>query len=95
MAAGRPPGEESGPSRPFRPRPRVLDGPDPHLPARDRLVTLSGALVHRRSAAGGGAGPEEAADELLAFLVARGYLDGSAVSPPPTATNGGPAEKIV
>jgi electron transfer flavoprotein beta subunit len=94
VVAGPPhPGRREAPSRPFRPRPRVLAGPDPHLPARDRLVALSGALVQRDPPRVVRAGPEEAADELLAFLVVRGYLDESAVSPPPTATEGGPAEK--
>jgi electron transfer flavoprotein beta subunit len=69
-------------TRPFRPRPRVLEGPDPSLSPRDRMVILSGALtdrdppriVHPRDA-------DEAADELLAFLRARGYFDDGVASP--------------
>ncbi len=63
-------------TRPYRPRPRVLEGPDPSLAARDRLVALSGALVHHNPPRVVRATPEEAADELLGFLRARGYLDG-------------------
>jgi electron transfer flavoprotein beta subunit len=63
-------------TRPFRPRSRVLDGPDPSLSPRERMVILSGALtdrdppriVHPDGAAG-------AADELIGFLRSRGYLD--------------------
>lgn len=61
-------------TRPYRPRPRVLEGPDPTLPARDRLVALSGALVSHDPPRIVRADAEEAADELLAFLAARGYL---------------------
>jgi len=61
-------------TQPFRPRPRVLEGPDPTLPARDRLVALSGALVQHEPPRLVHATPEEAAEELLGFLVARGYL---------------------
>lgn len=53
---------------PYRPRARVLPGPDPSLPARDRLVALSGALVARELPRILHVPPEQAADELLALL---------------------------
>jgi len=68
-------------TRPYRPRPRVLDGPDPALPARDRLVALSGALVSHDPPRIVRADAEQAADELLAFLAARGYLADPAAAP--------------
>jgi hypothetical protein len=52
----------------------VLNGPDPHLPPRERLLTLSGALTVFDPPRVVVASPEEAADELLSFLGARGYL---------------------
>lgn len=70
---------EQGRTLPYRPRPRVLNGPDPHLPTRQRLLTLSGALNVFDPPRLVVAAPEEAADELLSFLTARGYLG----SPPP------------
>jgi electron transfer flavoprotein beta subunit len=69
----RPPEPEPGRTLPYRPRPRVLDGPDPHLPTRQRLLALSGALAVFDPPRVVVASPEEAADELLAFLSARGY----------------------
>lgn len=53
---------------PFRPRPKVLPGPDPSLPARDRLVALSGALRAHEGPRFVRADPEQAADELLMYL---------------------------
>jgi len=73
---------EPGRTQPFRPRPRVLNGPDAHLPTRERLLTLSGALTVFDPPRLVVASAEEAADELLSFLVARGYLEPSA---PPVA----------
>ncbi|HVV29445.1 MAG TPA: mycofactocin-associated electron transfer flavoprotein beta subunit [Mycobacteriales bacterium] len=63
-----------GKSAAYRPRARVLAGPDVRQSARERLVQMSGALtvhdpprvVHGEAA--------EAADELFAFLRSRGYL---------------------
>jgi electron transfer flavoprotein beta subunit len=68
---------EPGRTRSYRPRPRVLNGPDPHLPPRERLLTLSGALTVFDPPRVVVASPEEAADELLSFLGARGYLASS------------------
>jgi electron transfer flavoprotein beta subunit len=65
---------EPGRTRSYRPRPRVLNGPDPHLPPRERLLTLSGALTVFDPPRVVVASPGEAADELLSFLGARGYL---------------------
>jgi len=62
--------------RPYRPRARVLLGPDPHLAASARVAALSGIDAPHRAPRVVRAGSEEAVDELLAFLVARGYLDG-------------------
>jgi hypothetical protein len=55
----------------------VLNGPDPHLPPRERLLTLSGALTVFDPPRVVVASPEEAADEILSFLGARGYLASS------------------
>jgi len=66
---------ELGRPEPFRPRPRVLNGPDAHLPTRQRLLTLSGALTVFDPPRVVVAPAEEAAGELLSFLVARGYLE--------------------
>ena len=60
-------------TRPYRPRARILSGPDPHLPPRERMVILSGALAQREPPRVVRVGAEEAVDELLAFLAARGY----------------------
>jgi electron transfer flavoprotein beta subunit len=66
-----------GRTMPFRPRARVLAGPDPELPVRDRLLALSGALVDHEPPRLVQADPGEAADEILEFLRRRGYLDQS------------------
>jgi electron transfer flavoprotein beta subunit len=79
---------EPGRTQPFRPRPRVLNGPDAHLPTRQRLLTLSGALTVFDPPRVVVATPEEAADELFAFLVARGYLEQAA----PRAVSAAPPE---
>lgn len=68
----------------YRPRPRVLNGPDPHSPPRERLLTLSGALTVFDPPRVVVAPPEEAADELLSFLSARGYLETSEPVSPTT-----------
>ena len=53
----------------------MLNGPDPHLATRQRLLALSGALtVFDPPGRVVVASPEAAADELLLFLAARGYL---------------------
>lgn len=64
----------TGRVRPFRPRPRVLEGPDPSRPPFERLLALSGALVQREPPRVVRAEPDQAVDELLAFLRSRGYL---------------------
>jgi electron transfer flavoprotein beta subunit len=61
-------------ARPYRPRARVLPGPDPRLSARERLLALSGALREHDPPRIVTAPPAEAADELLAFLRDRGHL---------------------
>ncbi len=65
---------EQGRTQAYRPRPRVLNGPDPHLPTRQRLLVLSGALTVFDPPRVVVASPEEAAEEILSFLSARGYL---------------------
>lgn len=64
--------------RPYRPRARVLSGPDPQLAALERIAALSGIDAPHRAPRVVRAGSEEAVDELLAFLVERGYLDAPA-----------------
>lgn len=66
--------EPAGHVGPFRPRARSLPGPDPALPARERLLVLTGALSERTPPRLVTAGPEQAADELLRFLRDTGYL---------------------
>ncbi len=74
-----------GPTRAFAPRTRVLPAPagdDPRL----RLLALTGALVtHDPPTVIGPVGSGEAADQLIAFLVRHGYLDG-----PPEPDGSGP-----
>jgi electron transfer flavoprotein beta subunit len=62
---------ESGVVAAFRPRARVLPGPDTRLSPRERLVALSGALTDREPPRVVHAEPGEAADEVLAFLRTR------------------------
>ncbi|MCU1595678.1 MAG: Electron transfer flavoprotein alpha/beta-subunit [Frankiales bacterium] len=58
---------------PSRPRPRHL--PAPTGTSRERLLALTGALLsHEPPTVVGPVGAEEAADELLDFLVRQGYL---------------------
>jgi hypothetical protein len=52
----------------------VLEGPDPALSTRQRLLALSGALAVFDPPRVVQATAEEAADELLSFLTTRGYL---------------------
>jgi electron transfer flavoprotein beta subunit len=61
--------------RPYRPRARALDAPDPSLPARERIRQLSGALSPRGARQVVRAEPAEAAEELLSALRNWGYLD--------------------
>lgn len=63
---------EQGAVAAYRPRARVLPGPDPALTPRERLVVLSGALVDRVPPRVVHAEPGEAADEVLAFLRSKG-----------------------
>ena len=58
---------------PFRPRPRVLPAPPAELSARERILSLSGALVDREPPRLVRLDPPSAADELLAQLHAWGY----------------------
>jgi electron transfer flavoprotein beta subunit len=58
---------------PFRPRPRVLPAPPAGLTARERILSLSGALVEREPPRLVRLHPSAAADELLAQLQAWGY----------------------
>ena len=60
-------------TRPYRPRARLLRGPDPGLSPRERMVILSGALVQREPPRVVHADAGQAVDELLAFLGSRGY----------------------
>jgi electron transfer flavoprotein beta subunit len=63
-----------GPSVPYRPRTRVI--PPPEGAARQRLLSLTGALVaHEPPTIIGPVDASEAADALLAFLARHGYLD--------------------
>jgi electron transfer flavoprotein beta subunit len=63
-----------GPSVPYRPRTRVI--PPPDGAARQRLLSLTGALVaHEPPTIIGPVDASEAADALLAFLARHGYLD--------------------
>jgi electron transfer flavoprotein beta subunit len=74
----RAPGErllQVGPTRPFRPRTRILSAPAGADPRR-RVLALTGALVaHDPPAVIGPVGATEAADALVDFLVRHGYLD--------------------
>jgi electron transfer flavoprotein beta subunit len=66
-----------GTSRAFSPRTRVLPAPRDEDP-RIRLLALTGALVaHDPPTLIGPIGAAEAADQLVAFLVRHGYLDGA------------------
>jgi electron transfer flavoprotein beta subunit len=66
-----------GASRAFAPRTRVLPAPEGEDP-RIRLLALTGALVaHDPPTVIGPVGAVEAADQLIAFLVRHGYLDGA------------------
>ena len=68
-----------GSVRPFRPRTRVVPGPDSDDP-RLRLLALTGALVaHDPPTVVGPIDAAGAADALLTFLIRHGYLDTEAV----------------
>ena len=60
-------------SGPFRPRARLLDGPDTKLPPLARIERLTGALVDRVPPQTLVLDPEAAADRILAQLDAWGY----------------------
>lgn len=61
--------------RAYRPRARVLAGPDPALAAWQRAASLAGVNSSRRAPRVVRASSEEAVDELLSFLTERGYLE--------------------
>jgi electron transfer flavoprotein beta subunit len=61
--------------RPYRPRARTLDPPDPELPARERILKLTGALVTRGGRQVVRGEPAEAAEQLLDALRAWGYIE--------------------
>jgi electron transfer flavoprotein beta subunit len=64
----------------FRPRARLLDGPDPALPSRTRIERLTGALAERTPPQTLVLDPEAAADRILQQLAEWGYV------PAPTGT---------
>jgi electron transfer flavoprotein beta subunit len=59
---------------PYRPRAKLLSGPDPALSSRQRLLALTGAVGAGTPARVVHAEPEEAADLLVDYLRERGYL---------------------
>jgi electron transfer flavoprotein beta subunit len=61
--------------RPYRPRARALDPPDPELPARERILKLTGALATRGGRQVVRGEPDEAAEALLGALRAWGYIE--------------------
>jgi electron transfer flavoprotein beta subunit len=65
----------SGRLRPYRPRARALDPPDPELPARERILKLTGALATRGGRQVVRGEPAEAAEQLLGALRAWGYIE--------------------
>jgi electron transfer flavoprotein beta subunit len=70
---------QAGAPRPYRPRPRELPPPTGRRP-HDRLLALIGTTTGGRAARLiAPAGPAEAAEELLAYLRERGYLDEESV----------------
>jgi electron transfer flavoprotein beta subunit len=71
-AAGAPAG---GRLRPYRPRARALDPPDPELPARERILKLTGALATRGGRQVVRGEPDEAAEQLLGALRTWGYIE--------------------
>ncbi len=75
-----------GTPRPFRPRPRVLSGPDPALPAQERVRQLSGALAPAQPARVLRVSPEQAAAVLLDALETWGYLPAPPGAPPSPLT---------
>ncbi len=65
----------SGTRRPYRPRPKALPAPAANLSARERVLSLTGALTDRRApAVVRTTDPAEAAETLLRFLRDRSYL---------------------
>ena len=69
--------EPTGPPRrgPYRPRPRVLPGPDPGASARERILALTGALAERTPPQTVRLDPGPAADRILDQLRTWGYLE--------------------
>jgi electron transfer flavoprotein beta subunit len=61
--------------RPYRPRARALDPPDPELPARERILKLTGALATRGGRQVVRGEPDAAAEQLLSALRTWGYLE--------------------
>lgn len=59
----------------YRPRPRVVPAPAPELDVRERILSITGALVDRTPPRTIHADPAEAADLLLEQLRAWGYLE--------------------
>lgn len=65
----------AGTRRPYRPRPKALPAPAANLSARERMLSLTGALTDRRvPAVVATTDPAEAAETLLRFLRDRNYL---------------------
>jgi electron transfer flavoprotein beta subunit len=83
----------AGAPRPYSPR--THDAPAaPAGSARERLLTLSGALTQREPPAViGPMNPGQAADELLAYLRRSGYLQDSAPGQRSAAGHDSPAEQ--
>ena len=68
---------------PYRPRTRVIP-PPASAAARQRLLSLTGALVaHEPPTIIGPVDAEQAADALLSFLARHGYLDDDQAGAPP------------
>jgi electron transfer flavoprotein beta subunit len=60
--------------RPYRPRARALEPPDPSLPARERIRLLSGALSERGTRQVVRVEPADGAEQLIDALRSWGYL---------------------
>ncbi|MGE5635538.1 MAG: mycofactocin-associated electron transfer flavoprotein beta subunit [Nocardioidaceae bacterium] len=61
--------------RPFRPRARALEPPDPSLPARERIRQLTGALSERGTRQVVRVEPADGAEQLIDALRNWGYLE--------------------
>jgi electron transfer flavoprotein beta subunit len=73
VTAGPPAGVRELRTTPYRPRARVLPPPSDPEP-RGRLLALSGSLAGRTAPRVVTADPDQAADELIGYLRANGYL---------------------